>query len=72
MMIQTLVTECDITGARYDRPVSGGGFIAQGATGRWCVVLHVGPEAILEHNYQAITYDEAVRQAEAIGGWADF
>lgn len=44
MYVEMQVPECDFTGTRYDGPVKGAGAVAQGASGRWCVVMYAGPE----------------------------
>ena len=44
MNIKGYVTECDFTGKQYPKPVIGVHGICRGATGRWCCVMHTGPE----------------------------
>ena len=72
MFVEAMVRECDFTGNRYDTPVPGAWAVAQGATGRWCAVMYIGPEVIAEQGYQLISYDDAVARAEAEGGEVDF
>lgn len=72
MFVEALVRECDFTGNRYDTPVQGAWAVAQGATGRWCAVMYVGPEEILRSSIKVLTYEEAVARAEEIGGEVDF
>ena len=40
------VTECDFTDRKYAEPVLGAWCLAQGATGRWCCVMYMGPEEL--------------------------
>ncbi len=49
MLIKSRVNVCDFTGVEYDGYVSGGTFLAQGATGRWCAVMWAGPEWVAKH-----------------------
>ena len=44
MYVEMQVPMCDFTGTRYDGEVKGAGAVAQGASGRWCVVMYAGPE----------------------------
>ena len=71
MIIEQQVTHCDMTQTEYPKPVPGGGYLAQGATGRWCVVMWAGPEYIRQHKIKLMTREEAI---EEIGdnGWPDF
>ncbi len=62
MYIELMVTECDITERQYNNPVKGAGIVARGATGRWCVVLWVGPEYLEEMDIKAIAPEEAREQ----------
>lgn len=73
MYVTQQVTECDFYDRHYDSPVAGAGVIAQGATGRWCVVMWMGPEYIRDNNIEVTDIDEAREQIDASGnGWADF
>lgn len=72
MFVQALVTECDFNGIRYDAPVEGAWAVAQGATGRWCAVMFVGPEWLKKSGQKVLSYDEAVETAERLGGEIDF
>lgn len=62
MIINAKVTHCDFTDRRYDRPVDGAACLAQGATGRWCEVLWIGPEHVAEAGVKTITREEAIQQ----------
>jgi len=63
MFVQETVTECDATGQKYDKPVKGAHCIAQGASGRFCCVLHVGPEYLTAHEIVPITREAAIDEA---------
>lgn len=65
MFIRQTVRECDFTGKEYDHPVDGAGAIARGATGRWCVVMHAGPEYIIDNNITVHTSEEAYEMIRA-------
>ena len=72
MYVESYVPECDITGVKYSSAVKGAAAIARGATGRYCEVLWVGPEYIVEGGLTVITKDEAYAVVEKEGGYADF
>lgn len=72
MIIRRKITHCDYTNRKYEQPVDGGACIAQGATGRWCEVLWIGPEHLAEAEVEPISREEAITQIEKLGGWADF
>ena len=74
MYMKHLVKECDITERTYETPVEGAYVLAQGATGRWCCVLYVGPEYIAEVGIKPISREEAVAKIEekGDGGYPDF
>ncbi len=77
MIIFEQVTECDFTNRKYDKPVDGIACLAQGATGRWCQVLHGGPEhkqQLIEEGVQILTHEQAVHLVESNkdGGTVDF
>ena len=72
MLIHAMVSECDLKGIKYDAPVQGAWVISQGATGRWCPVLYVGPEFLAGRKEQPITREEALARVEQEGGWAEF
>jgi len=72
MFVEAMVTHCDINEINYPQPVKGVAALAQSAAGRWCQVLWFGPEYVAENGVQALTYEQAVAQAEAIGGEIDF
>lgn len=71
MMISRQVTECDVTGAKYTSPVDGAAHLCRGQTGRWCEVLHVGPEQLaldVKSGAQVLTPDAARAQILAMPG----
>lgn len=72
MIIQTKVSECDFTGKWYPTPIDGGGYLAQGATGRWCVVMWAGPEYLEANNIKVSSKEEALAMVKEKGGYADF
>lgn len=74
MFVQGLVSECDFSGVKYNGDVQGAWVVAQGATGRWCTVLHVGPEYIRNNalQNQVLTVEQAYRQIDLKGGYPDF
>lgn len=70
MLIRTKVTECDFTNTVYRRPVDGYAIVQRGATGRWCVVMHAGPEAQLDTS-RVYTPEQARIECNKTG-YADF
>lgn len=72
MFVEAFVPSCDITDTVYAKPVKGAYALAQGATGRWCCVMYVGPEYLEEKSIKVLTRDEAEAKCEAIGGEIDF
>ena len=74
MFMKEMVTECDFTDRKYDSPVEGAWALAQGASGRYCCVMFVGPEYLAEHpGHEIISREEAEARVEAQeGAWADF
>ena len=72
MYVRESVTECDITGKKYEACVEGAHAVAQGATGRWCCVMYIGPEYIAERGLVTISRDEAYAEIEKKGGWPEF
>jgi hypothetical protein len=72
MYVSAYVPECDITGVKYSSAVRGAYAVARGATGRYCAVLYIGPEAIEEKGLVVKTYEEAVAIVKAEGGFVDF
>jgi hypothetical protein len=74
MLMREMVPECDFTDRKYNPPVEGGWFLAQGATGRYCCVMYVGPEWLAEHpDHEVISRDEAEARVNAEdGAWVDF
>lgn len=71
MIIQRKVTHCDFTNRTYSQPVDGAACIAQGATGRWCEVLWIGPEHIQEGGIKPISREEAIQKI-GLNGYVDF
>lgn len=72
MYVEAFVPMCDVNNIKYPQAVKGAYVVARGATGRYCAVLYVGPEAIAEEGLVVKTYEEAVAIAEAEGGFVDF
>ena len=78
MLVSATVHECDFTNREYPEGADGGWYIAQGASGRYCVVMYAGPDYIAETNAECITYDQALARIEEeskLKGshiWADF
>ena len=71
MYVAMMVTECDMTGTKYDEPVLGAWAIARSATGRYCCVMYVGPEWLGDTVTMSLTaaYAEIARRGDGI---ADF
>lgn len=73
MLMSAMVRECDFTDRKYDDYVKGGWYLAQGATGRYCAVMYVGPEYIEENGLEPISREEAEARVNAQeGAWVDF
>ena len=72
MFVKGFVDECDWSDRKYNPSVEGARGISQGATGRWCCVMFVGPEEIAKNNIKVISYEEAVAECNKIGGSIDF
>ena len=73
MYVSMMVPECDMNDMKYSPAVEGAGILAQGATGRYCVVLYAGPEYLKENNITPMTYEDAVSKVESKpGAWVDF
>jgi len=76
MIIFKTVRQCDFTGQDFDNPVEGIAYIAQGATGRWCEVMHGGPkelERLLEAGEEILNVATARQLIKESGdGWSDF
>jgi hypothetical protein len=72
MYVETYVPCCDLTKRKYDGAVKGAAAVAQGATGRWCEVIWVGPEYIAEKGLKVLSREEAYAIVEKEGGDADF
>ena len=50
MFVSAKVPSCDFTNTEYGKLVDGAYAIAQGASGRWCAVMYIGPEWLAETN----------------------
>lgn len=72
MFVEMMVPCCDVTETSYRGTVMGAGALAQGATGRWCVVMYLGPEYIREHGIVPLSYEDAVALCMKRGGEIDF
>jgi hypothetical protein len=72
MYVETWVDSCDITKVKYPSVVKGAAAVAQGATGRYCEVIWIGPEYIAERGLKVHTRKEAYAIVEKEGGYADF
>lgn len=73
MYVAAMVPECDFSDRKYDVPVLGAMVIARGASGRYCPVMFVGPEALATRGVTPLTEAEACAKIAAAGnGYADF
>ena len=72
MYVETWVDSCDITKVKYPSVVKGAAAVAQGATGRYCEVIWIGPEYIAECGLTVHTREEAYAIVKKEGGYADF
>ena len=72
MLIPAFITECDITGEKYDQPVNGAYALARGATGRWCPVLSYGTTALEDYTGTVVSQQTAREIIEAKGDWLDY
>ncbi len=76
MLVSKFVTECDETGQKFETGQAGLAVLAQGATGRWCEVLHLGTEVmarLVSEGCEVLTHEEAHDRIDASGnGWGDF
>ena len=71
MFIKQMIRECDFTGRKYNTSVEGAGALAQGATGRMCVVMYAGPEYLAENKITLMSEADAEVWAAANNGWLD-
>lgn len=73
MWIKTTIFHCDFSDRKYPQGIDGAGALAQGATGRWCVVMWAGPEEIEKQGIEPED-PEVVRTRlnEEGNGWCDF
>ena len=70
MLIHKMVSMCDMSQQAYDEPVNGAAVLAQGATGRWCEVMHIGPEnkaRCVAAGQTVLTYEQACAKVLALG-----
>lgn len=72
MYIRAKITECDISQQQYASLEDGAYALARGATGRWCPVLSVGPDAIREQGLLLLDVEAARAIIEAKGDWLDY
>jgi hypothetical protein len=76
MYIYKRVTECDFRGEAYPGPVDGVAVISKSAAGRYCEVMHGGPEFLADQlagGAKVLTVEEAREIANADPtGYADF
>ena len=72
MYVETWVDSCDITKVKYPSVVKGAAAVAQGATGRYCEVIWIGPEYIAERGLTVLSREEAYAIVKKEGGYADF
>ena len=72
MYVETWVDSRDITKVKYPSVVKGAAAVAQGATGRYCEVIWIGPEYIAERGLTVHTREEAYAIVKKEGGYADF
>ena len=73
MLVEGLVRECDFNDVKYQGAVKGAWLVVQGATGRWCAVMHAGPEYLRNNNLlgEVLTIEQAERQVDLKGGYLD-
>lgn len=72
MLIHQIVNSCDITSENYPEPTNGGAYLAQGATGRWCEVIHIGPSELskqIELGVEVLSRDDAIKTIMAKPGF---
>jgi hypothetical protein len=65
------VYSCDFTDKTYPDGVQGAYALAQGATGRICCVMYVGPEFLAKNKITSVSYEQAEKWAESINGWLE-
>lgn len=80
LCIEKKVMECDFNDEQYDEAKDGFAVVYRGATGRWCEVMHGGPElkavnvaegSVMYTAEEARTMIENNEVGED-GDWADF
>ena len=70
MMIQAMISECDITGQKFSQPVMGYHLFARGNTGRVCCVIHASEGTVPG---EPVTLDALEAWAESVpGGYLDY
>lgn len=62
MLVCMTVPCCDFTDVRYPGGVEGGGYIARGATGRWCAVMYAGPGSVAKTKIQPAINTISIRE----------
>ena len=76
MYIFKKVSECDFSGEKFATQQDGVAVIAQGATGRWCEVLHGGKSALEDVLAKGATVYTAEQAREIVdskeNSWAEF
>ena len=74
MYVQGKIKRCDFTQRDYDDQVDGVHVVAQGASGRWCCVMHMGLPEAQRQGIDVLTYEDAVAKVKARddGGWVEF
>jgi hypothetical protein len=72
MVIKGTVPECDFSGRKYDPPVFGGHCVAGSGSGKFSVVMWIGPEEIKKQKIEVLDFEETERYREEIAsiyGW---
>jgi hypothetical protein len=72
MYIKMIVPACDFEDKKLQPPVPGVGCLARGLTGRWSVVMYMGPDYARRMQISAMSRNEAIQKIEALGDTYDF
>lgn len=76
MYVKGKVDACDFSDRKYNPPADGVHLVSQGASGRWCCVMDMGPEEVVRQGITdlVLTHEQAVAKVEAKGdgGWVEF